>query len=259
MRRCCLVLMAIAHIGRPACAQIQDAGSSEIRKQWVLGEHLAWDLDQQVGRVEDVPLIDYLQRIENRITNAIGANPLQIRVTRSPDQSASLLPNGILYLSIGMLARIETESELAGLLAHELAHSQRGTHASARSAGGDIRLPSCVLTSPLAPMTWGDQMRDEEVRATVEAVRSMKVAGYDPLSAVEFLSKVAFENPRYGKAILSEDLLDLRGSLELESPPLAGYVLDSSEFVEQRARITLALNHPPARTRSPILTSPRRP
>ena len=114
MRTCCAVAVLVANLVCSAHAQVQDAGSSEIRKQWVLGEHLARDLDEQAGRVYDVPLLDYLQRIETRITGAIGANPVEIRVTRSSEQLATLLPNGVLYLSSGILARIESESELAG-------------------------------------------------------------------------------------------------------------------------------------------------
>src|SRR5258707_553237 len=117
MRTCCVVALVVANLASSARAQVQDAGSSQIRKRWVLGEHLARDLDKRVGRVDDVSLLDYLQQIENRITNAIGASPVEIRVTRSSEQSATLLPNGVLYLSSGMLARIESESELAGLLA----------------------------------------------------------------------------------------------------------------------------------------------
>ena len=114
MRTCCVVAVLVANLVSSAHAQVQDAGSSEIRKQWVLGEHLARDLDEQAGRVYDVPLLDYLRRIETRITGAIGANPVEIRVTRSSEQLATLLPNGVLYLSSGILARIESESELAG-------------------------------------------------------------------------------------------------------------------------------------------------
>jgi predicted Zn-dependent protease len=219
-----LIALAAASLAR---GQVQDAGSSEIRKQWVVGEHLAKDIGQPV---DDAALLDYLQRIESRIASAVSARPIQIRVTRSLEPAATLLPNRILYLSSGMLARVESESELAGLLAHELAHSQRAT------------APSCVLASR---PTIDEQTRDEEVRATGEAVRYMKLAGYDPLSAVEILSKLAYEHPAWGKAIRAEDLLDLRATLESEVAPAGGYALDSSEFIKQHAAIVAAAGQHP--------------
>ena len=133
MRTGCLLAIAAANLVSQAPAQVVDAGSSEIRKEWVLGEHIARDLDQRDGRVDDVPLLAYLQRVEIRITAVTGAGPAEIRVTRSSQPSASLLPNGVLYLSIGMLARMQTEAELAGVLAHQLAHSERGNRTAARS------------------------------------------------------------------------------------------------------------------------------
>ena len=258
MRTCCVVAVLVANLVSSAHAQVQDAGSSEIRKQWVLGEHLARDLDEQAGRVYDVPLLDYLRRIETRITGAIGANPVEIRVTRSSEQLATLLPNGVLYLSSGILARIESESELAGLLAHELAHSQHGSRA-ASSGGIEILWPRCVLGSSLMPMMWTRQMHDEEVRATADGVRYMKLAHYDPLSGLEILSKLAYENPSWGKAICSEDLLDLRATLEPEAPPVSGYILDSSDFIRHHARIVSRLGHVAGRTPPPSLTPPRKP
>ena len=256
MRTGYLVAVLVANLANSGRAQIRDAGSSEIRKQWVLGEHLARDLDQRAGRVYDVPLLDYLQRIEVRIAGAIGANPVEVRVTASSELLATLLPNRVLYLSSGMLARIESESELAGMLAHELAHSQHGSRA-APTGGIDVLLPQCVLGSSLTPMIRTSEMHDEEVLATADAVLYTKLANYDPLAALEILSKLAYENPRWGKALHSEDLLDMRATLEREAPPASGYILDSSDFIEQHAKMVSAVGDVARKTPQPSLTSPR--
>jgi len=236
--------MTIANLANTAHAQVQDAGTSEIRKEWILGEKVAQDLDQRYGRVDDAALLNYLQRIEMRITDAIGADRVEIRLTGSKERLATLLPNRVLYLSGGMLARIETESELAGVLAHELAHVQRGNRTV------EIRFPPCVFDSTVTPRTPVDQMHDEEVRATSDAVGYLKLADYDPLSAVEILSKLGYENPNWGKAIRSEDLLDLRATLEAEGTPAGGYILDSSDFIQWHAGILAALS--PATQHSPV-------
>jgi len=167
MRTCCLVAVLAANIAGSSRAQVQDAGSSEIRKQWALGGHLAQDLDKRAGTVYDAPLIDYLQRIETRITRAIGANPAEIRVTPSSEQLATILANRVLYLSGGLLTRIESESELTGLLAHELAHSQHGSRAAA-SGGIEILWPRCVIGSSLTPVL--GSFRSDALR---ESLRSL--------------------------------------------------------------------------------------
>jgi hypothetical protein len=257
VRHCCIALMLVANFASSASAQVQDAGSSEIRKQWFLGEHSARDLDQRFDRVDDVSLLNYLQSVETRITSAVGAKPVEIRVTRSSEQSATPLPNGVLYLSTGMLARVKSESELAGLLAHELAHLQQP--GLTPSSGGIEILSTCVLGSTLAPTRSVSQLHDEELRATAEAVRYAKLADYDPLSGLELLSKLAYENPIWGKTIRSEDLLDLRATLEPEAPPASGYILDTSDFITQHARIVASLSQIRSRPSPASLRSLRKP
>jgi predicted Zn-dependent protease len=93
-----------------------------------------------------------------------------------------------------MLGRIESELELAGILAHELAHSQHGTR-TARTGAIEIALPRCVFGSSFTPMMRADEMHDEEVRATADGVRHLKLANYNPLAALKILSQLAYENP----------------------------------------------------------------
>jgi peptidase M48-like protein len=238
LRSACLVAMTLANL---AHAQVRDAGTSEIRKDWTIEQKAAQDLDQRYGRIDDAALLNYLQRIETRITDAIGADNVEIRVTRPKERLATLLPKRVLYLSLGMLARIETESELAGVLAHEVAHVQRGIRAV------EIPPQPCVFASTATP---AGQMHDEELRATSDAVGYLRLADYDPLSAVEILSKLGYENPNWGKAIRSEDLLDLRATLEAEGTPAGGYILDSSDFIQWHAGILAALS--PATQPSPV-------
>jgi predicted Zn-dependent protease len=98
------------------------SASSQVTKEFALGQAVAKDIDRTDGRIDDASITDYLQRIANRTALAAGVKPVEVRLTRSTLWSANLLPNSVLYLSGGMLARIENEAEFAGLLAHEMAH-----------------------------------------------------------------------------------------------------------------------------------------
>jgi predicted Zn-dependent protease len=90
-------------------------------KESALWKGLAQDLDRE-GRIDSPALTQYLQRIENRVAAASGHAAHEIRLTRSGESHATLLPHGVLYLSAGLVKRMENEMELAGLLAHQLAH-----------------------------------------------------------------------------------------------------------------------------------------
>jgi Zn-dependent protease with chaperone function len=114
----CLVWLAV-----PASSQ-----TSQVSKKWELGRSLADQLEpfaQHVehkdGRFED---LGYVQQTEDRVAAAAGLKPHEIRLTWGYEWYGFLLPQGVLYISVGLLERVSSEAELAGLLAHELAHAQ---------------------------------------------------------------------------------------------------------------------------------------
>jgi hypothetical protein len=212
-------------------APCQTSGTpTQIHKEFVLGQGAVLDLARRDGIIADSAILGYVQAIEERLARAIGAKPLHVRITRGSNTYASILPSGELYISGALLERAESESELAGLLAHQLAH---------RSSSTNI----CVLASQGAPPRWADDRRESELEATRTAVRALRVVGYDPLAVLELFSKLAYEHPLWAKSIVPEDLLNLRAVLESETPPEAGYVIDSSAFVRQHERVAAALGH----------------
>lgn len=157
---------------------------------------------------------------------------------------ANLLPNGVLYVSGAFFERLENEAELAGLLAHQLAHWQRGSLTPSQGQGTIPTFWSaCVLASQMAPSRLGADRRASERESTRDAVETLKRAGYEPSAILDLLSKLAFEHPAWAKAIVADDLLDLRIVVESEAPPQSGYSLDSSQFVRQHASVMRALGH----------------
>jgi predicted Zn-dependent protease len=242
----------------PARCQVapRDGSSSQIRKDWALGQHLAQDLERRDGRIDNPAIAGYLQRIENQMALGIGGKPLEVRATRGSDRYAFLLPHDVLYLSGSLLERIENEAELAGLLAHQLAHARVDRIATAPRQGLEVSLPKCVLASPF---TFGRivEMRESELKATAAAVKNLKAAGYEPSAILDLLSKLVYEHPVWATAIPPEDLLKLRAMLEPDTPPAKGYLIDSSEFMQQRAMLVTALGHAARNMRPPSLMSAR--
>jgi predicted Zn-dependent protease len=220
----------------------QPSGSSQISKQLVLGKTVATTLEQRDGKLEDPAILSYLGTVVNRLAKAAGNTPPEVRITRGNKQYAQLLP-GALYISAAMLERIENEAELAGLLAHELAH-------------GSGLTPTCVLSSPAVHLSVASY-REAEMQSTISALGTLKAAGYDPTEMLSLLSKLAYEHPAWSKAIVPDDLLDLRVRLEAETLRPSGYEVDTSEFRTQHARLVQLLGHAKKLTGEELVSHPK--
>jgi predicted Zn-dependent protease len=182
-----------------------------------------------------------VQRLENKLASAIGAPAAEVRLTRSSDLYISAPADRVLYISGGLLQRVENEAELAGLLAHELAHAQAARAATAEGQGIGTSREGCVLQSKLAPAA-NESARERELQATTAAIGYLKTAGYDPAGVLDLFSKLAYEHPAWAKAIVPEDLLALRVKTEAEAVPPGGYRIGSSEFVEAHAMLSVVLS-----------------
>jgi predicted Zn-dependent protease len=243
-----LILGAIASGQTP-----EPETSSQIRIRLALGQHLAEDLESRDGRIGDPAISTYVQGIANRLS-AAGGKSMEVRITRASEPYANLLPNGVLYVSGALFEQIENEAELAGLLAHELAHMQRGALIPSQSQGTIPTFwPACVLASRIAPARLGPDRREFERESTREAVELLRGAGYEPSGVLDLMSKLAFEHPAWARAIVPEDLLNLRVLAESGIPPERGYLLDSSEFARQHARVVTTLGHVARKLPTPSL------
>jgi hypothetical protein len=236
----------------PAACQVPAPrpNSPEVWREWDLGSHAAQSLDRRDGRITDPAIVEYLQHIEDAIAHAAVAQPLEIRLTRSRDSYATLLPGRVVYLSGGLLERIQNEAELAGLLAHALAHVQQGKVKAPQGLGPAVVREGCVLGSQLPP-PWVEEARQREARASEAATGYLKAAGWDPAGVLDLFSKLSYENPAWAKATVPDDLLALRARLEAEPLPAQGYRVESSAFLQAQARLKLALPHAAARIHRP--------
>ena len=136
---------------------------AQIQKERALSDNIAKDIERQAERISDPSIIEYVERIENRLALAAGVKPLELRLTRNPKLSALALPNRVLYFSSGLLDQMKSEAELAGLLAHEMAHGPWQTF-SPKQVSGTIPLyvPPCVLSSQTVwqPAGWTEERRE---------------------------------------------------------------------------------------------------
>ncbi len=150
-----------------------------------------------------------VQRLLNEVTARLVAaterpnESYQVTILNSPTVNAFALPSGRLYVTRGLLALANDMSEIAAVLAHEIAHvTLRHAHARAELALNSAlvsRVVADVLNDAVAGAMILDQARfkiagfsrAQELEADQAGVRTLARAGYDPYAAVRFLNSLA--------------------------------------------------------------------
>ena len=84
--------------------------------------------DEELARkglvFKDDEIDNYVQRVAARLVPVVAARAVsfRFRVIRDPTVNAFALPNGSIYITVGLMARFETETQLAHVLSHEIVH-----------------------------------------------------------------------------------------------------------------------------------------
>lgn len=89
-----------------------------------LGEAIAEQIQKDHRVIEDPEIAGYLSRMGKRLISHLPLNKLRFQffVVDLPDANAFVLPGGRIYVSRKLIAAVQTEDELASVIAHELGH-----------------------------------------------------------------------------------------------------------------------------------------
>jgi len=125
-RQCCLgllaALMAPALVGCGTGSSRPSLVSA--KKERELGQEAANEVEQTVGLVQDPVLLGYVREIGRRL--ALQAAPpeasYEFHVADDSEPNAFALPGGFVYVTRGILALVNSEDELAGVIGHEMGH-----------------------------------------------------------------------------------------------------------------------------------------
>src|SRR5213078_2121960 len=97
------------------------SGSTE--KEVKLGRELAAEVDRQAKFVDDPVITEYVNRVgQNIVLHSDAKVPFTIKVIDSDEVNAFALPGGFFFVNRGLILAADNESELAGVMAHEIAH-----------------------------------------------------------------------------------------------------------------------------------------
>ena len=235
------------------------SGSTE--KEVRMGREAAAEVDRQAKFVDDPVITEYVNRVgQNIVLHSDAKVPFTIKVIDSDEVNAFALPGGFFYVNKGLLLAADNEAELAGVMAHEIAHVaarhavENQTKASLleyAALGGSIFLggiPGLIYQNTAGIGLLGIFMkfsRGAEEEADKLGVQYMYAAGYDPGAMATMFEKLEAKNKKkpgfISRAFASHPAPpDRRASslaLAARFPENEEYVISSSEFQRVKNRL----------------------
>jgi beta-barrel assembly-enhancing protease len=235
---------------------------SEIR----MGKEYATQIESSLKLVTDPTINEYVNRVgQNLVRNSDAKVPFTIKVVDSDVINAMALPGGFFYVNSGLILAADNEAELAGVMAHEIAHvaARHTTRQLTRYqfinyaslplifVGGGIGLAAREAAGIGIPMTFLKFNRTFEAEADYLGIQYMYKAGYDPNEFVNFFEKIqAQEKKKPGsmaKVFADHPQTPDRISKSQEEiatilPAKDQYIETTSEFNDMKARLAAIEN-----------------
>jgi len=253
---------------------ISKAGSGKSLGDWYsydteikMGKQYAMMVESSARMIKDPVVTEYVNRIgQNLVRNSDAKVPFTIKVVDSDDINAFALPGGFFYVNSGLVLAADDEAELAGVMAHEIAHvcARHATREMTRAnyanlatiplifvgSWGVYEAASLALQLAL-PLTFLKFSRDFEAQADYLGLQYMYKAGYDPQAFISFFEKIkAQEKKKPGtvaKAFathpqtpdrIEKSQQEIRNILATRPE----YIVNTSEFNEVKARLAALEN-----------------
>jgi predicted Zn-dependent protease len=231
-----------------------------------MGKQYANEIERQAKIVDDPTIAEYVNRVgQNLVRNSDCKVPVTIKVIDTDEPNAMALPGGFFYVNTGLLTLAENESEVAGVMGHEIAHiaARHGTKQATR--GQLVNLATIPLifmggwtgygirqaVSILIPIGFLQFSRAFESEADLLGLEYMYKAGYDPNGFVDFFERLESMNKRKPGTIskifsshppTGDRIVTAQKNIERYLKEKPEYVVTTSEFEDVKSRI-LALNN----------------
>ncbi len=232
-----------------------------IDREIALGHQLANEVEQNAKLVTDPIINEYVNRIgQNLVRNSDARVPFTIKVLDTDEVNAFALPGGFFYVNSGLILAADDEAELAGVMAHEIAHVA-ARHATKNMTRAQIwnmaSVPLIFIGGPAAyiisevasiavPMTYLKFSRDAEREADLLGLEYDYAAGYDPHAFVEFFEKLNVDGKKKHSALAkafathpmtADRIQAAQDEIRKYLPDRPEYVVDTSEFEGIKTRL----------------------
>src|SRR6516164_1491453 len=228
-----------------------------------LGKGLAQEVERSSKLVDDPVVVEYVNRVgQNLVRNSDAKVPFTIKVIDSDEVNAFALPGGFFYVNSGLILRSQEESELAGVMAHEISHVT-ARHGTCQATKGELMQLASIPAMIFIPYTWAGYAlyqglnmaipltflkfsRDAEREADFLGIEYMYKAGYDPNSYVTFFERIQADEKRRPGTIpkafsthppTPERIENTQKEIARILPARQEYIVTTSEFDQVKGRL----------------------
>jgi predicted Zn-dependent protease len=233
-----------------------------------MGQEFAQQVEQTSHLITDPVVNEYVNRVGQNLTrNSDSKLPFTIKVLDVEEPNAFALPGGYMFVNAGTLLMADDESELAGVMAHEIGHvaACHAARGATRSTMAQLAMiPVVIMTGGLAgigvnqaanfgiPAVFSKFGRNFEAQADYLGVQYAYKAGYDPNGMINFFEKLqALEKRRPGFAMklygdhpqTPDRITKSQQEIGTILPPREQYILNTSDFEQAKKRLALIMKH----------------
>src|SRR6266404_4973310 len=228
-----------------------------------LGKQLAQEVEKSSKLIDDPIVTEYVNRVgQNLVRNSDARVPFTIKVIDSDEVNAFALPGGFFYVNSGLILRAQEESELAGVMAHEISHvcARHGTKNATKGELMQLATIPLILLGPggwagygiyqgvnlAIPVTYLKFSRDAEREADYLGIQYMYKTGYDPNSYVTFFERIQADEKRRPGTIpkvfsthppTPERIENTQKEIARILPARQEYIVTTSEFDSVKGRL----------------------
>ena len=232
-----------------------------LEKEVAMGRQLAAEVDREAKFIDDPVITEYVNRVgQNLVLHSDAKVPFTIKVIDSDEVNAFALPGGFFYVNKGLILAADNEAELAGVMAHEIAHVA-ARHAVENQAKGELlqygAIAGSIFLGGVPGLIFNNTAglgllaaflkfsRGAEEEADRLGVQYLYASGYDPTALATMFEKLSAKNKKkpgfISKAFATHPQPPDRRAASLSLvgrfPEREEYVVSSSEFQRVKGRL----------------------
>ncbi len=232
-----------------------------LEREIAVGNDMAKQVEASTKLVTDTEITEYVNRIgQTLVRNSDSRVPFTIKVIDSNEVNAFALPGGFFYVDSGLILAAENESELAAVMAHEIAHvaARHATRNMTKQqiwnmasiplmfVGGPAGYAIAEIASFAVPLSFLKFSRDAEREADMLGLQYDYAAGYDPQAFIQFFERLkAEEKQKHSKIakmfsthpMTADRISAAQDEIRTYFPDRDSYVVDTSEFDHVKSQL----------------------
>jgi len=232
-----------------------------LEKEIAMGKQYARQVEASVRLVQDAVVAEYVNRVgQNLVRNSDAKVPFTIKVIDSDEINAFALPGGFFFVNSGLILAADEEAELAGVMAHEIAHvaARHATRQMTRAnlaniasiplifVGGGIGYAVRSAAGLAMPVTFLTFSRGFEAEADYLGLQYMYKTGYDPQAFISFFEKIEAKEKKQPGSLAKafsthpqtpDRIGKSQEEIEHVLPPRDQCIVNTSEFEDVKSRL----------------------